>query len=178
MAEIVMNNAADNIKRTKLLVLSAILFAVSLVLSIIEGAFPPIFAATPGVKLGLSNIVVMYSLFFLRKGQAFTIAILKAVFVYITRGAVAGLLSLSGGLMSLLIMVILISIFKEKISYLMVSIFGALFHNIGQLTVVSIIYTNLYMWAYLPVLLVSGVLAGTATSVLLRFIFPALKKLG
>jgi heptaprenyl diphosphate synthase len=177
MAEAAMNNVAENIKRTKLIVLSALLFAVSLVLAIVEGAFPPIFAAVPGVKLGLSNIVVMYSLFFLRKGQAFTIAFLKSTFVYITRGAIAGLLSLSGGLGSLLIMILLIGIFKQKVSYLIVSIFGALFHNIGQLAIVSIIYTSLYMWAYLPVLLVAGVLAGTATSTLLRFIFPAFKKL-
>jgi len=120
----------------------------------------------------------MYSLFFLTKRQAFTVAILKAAFVFSTRGIIPAILSLTGGLFSLSVMIILLIIFKKKISYLILSIFGAVFHNIGQLFAVSFIYTSVYIWAYLPVLLVSGVLAGIATSTLLKFILPAFQRLG
>jgi hypothetical protein len=51
-------------------------------------------------------------------------------------------------------------IFKDKISYLIISIFGAVFHNLGQLAAVSLIYTSVYIWTYLPVLLIFGVIAG------------------
>jgi heptaprenyl diphosphate synthase len=167
----------SNIPKTKLLVLTALLFAVALVLSIAEHSFPPIFTAVPGVKLGLSNIPVMYALFFLDKKPAFMIAILKGFYVLITRGFIAGILSLSGGILSLLIMLLLYVIFRERISYFVLSIFGAVFHNIGQFTVISLIYTNIYLWVYLPVLLISGVLAGMATSVLLRLIMPAFNRM-
>jgi heptaprenyl diphosphate synthase len=166
-----------SLNKTRALTLTALLFALALVLSIVESSFPPLFTAAPGIKLGLSNIVVMYALFFLNKKQAFLIAILKAVFVYVTRGMVAGILSLCGGTLSLLVMILLMILFKEKVSYLVLSIFGALFHNIGQLAAVSFIYTSIYLWVYLPVLMISGVIAGIATSTLLRFILPAFKRL-
>ncbi|MDF2988088.1 MAG: putative rane protein [Eubacterium sp.] len=169
----------DNISRTKLMVLTALLFAVALVLSVVENSLPSIsfFLPVPGVKLGLSNIAVMYALFFLNRKPAFIIAVLKATFVLITRGPMAGLLSLSGGVLSVLVMTILIFVFKEKISYLILSIFGSITHNIGQFAVVSLIYSGIYLWAYLPILLISGVIAGIATSILLRFILPAFNRL-
>lgn len=162
---------------TQVMVLSSLIFATAIVLSIVENMLPPIVVAVPGVKFGLSNIAVMYALFFLGKKQAYTIAILKGFFTFATRGAVAGLLSLTGGILSLSIMLLLLLIFREKISYLVISIFGAVFHNIGQFIVIAFIYTGMNMWAYFPVLLVSGVVAGIVTSTLLRFILPAFKRL-
>ncbi|HEY5585404.1 MAG TPA: Gx transporter family protein [Ruminiclostridium sp.] len=172
-----MNKSTANLQKTKLLVLTALLFAIALVLSVVENSFPTISLPAPGVKLGLSNIAVMYALFFLGKKQAFTIAILKALFVFITRGPIAGLLSFSGGILSLVIMSLLILIFKDKISYFVLSIFGSIFHNVGQFITISFIYTNMYLWFYLPFLLIAGVIAGMATSTLLRFILPAFKRL-
>lgn len=165
-------------KTPKVMVLTAMLFAVAIVLAVVENILPPILVTVPGVKLGLSNIAVMYALFFVGKRQAFMIAVLKSFFVFITRGAVAALLSLSGGVLSLVIMVILMIVFKDKISYLIISISGSIFHNIGQFIAISFILTTVYIWAYLPILLISGVIAGIATATLLRFIFPALEKLG
>lgn len=174
----IQDKSSNSIKETKGLVLTGLLFAIAIVLSIIENSLPSIVIGVSGVKLGLSNIAVMYTLFFLTKQQAFIVAILKAFFVFLTRGLIAGALSLSGGITSLIVMIILMFIFKKKISYLIISIFGAVFHNIGQLFAVSFIFTSIYIWAYLPVLLVAGVLAGIATSTLLRFILPAFDKLG
>ncbi len=167
-----------DLKKSKIIVLTAMLFAVAIVLSIVENSLPPIVVTVPGVKFGLSNIAVMYALFFLGKKQAFAIAVLKSFFVFITRGIVAAFLSFFGGLLSLIIMIILMVVFKDKISYLVMSIFGAVFHNIGQFIAISFILVSVYIWAYLPILLISGVIAGIATATLLRFIFPAFKKLG
>lgn len=172
-----MNKAISDMPKTKLLVLTALLFAVALVLSIVENSLPTLPIAVPGIKLGLSNIAVMYALFFLDKKSAFMIATLKASFVLITRGPIAGLLSFCGGMLSLVIMSILLIIFKDKISYFVLSIFGSVFHNVGQFVAISLIYTNMYLWAYLPFLLIAGVIAGAATSTLLRFIIPAFKRL-
>lgn len=163
--------------KTQRMVLTALLFAVALVLSLVENALPALPLPVPGVKLGLSNIAVMYALFFLNKRDAYAIAVLKGVFVLITRGWVAGLLSLSGGLLSLTVMVLLFLLFREKISYLLLSIAGAIFHNAGQLAAVSVLYGTGYVLLYLPVLLPAGIAAGIVTATLLRFILPALQKL-
>lgn len=172
-----MNKSRSSMTKTKQLVLTALLFAIALVLSVVENSFPPISAGIPGIKLGLSNIAVMFALFFLYKRQALTIAVLKALFVLSTRGPVAGLLSLGGGALSIAVMSLMLLIFKERISYLILSILGSVSHNAGQFIIISILYTNMYLWVYLPVLLVAGVIAGIATSALLRFILPALNKL-
>jgi heptaprenyl diphosphate synthase len=169
---------SHNFNKVKQLVLTALLFAMAIVIAIVENTLPSLPAPVPGVKLGLSNIVVMYALFFLGGKKAYAIAVLKALFVFITRGLVAGILSFTGGVLSLTIMLLLILIFKDKVSYLIISISGAVFHNLGQFVAVSIIYTNLFMWPYIPILLISGVITGVLTATLLRLIMPAFKKLG
>ena len=171
------NKRIKNLNKTQMLVLTSMIFAAALVLAIVENMLPPLPIAVPGIKFGLSNIAVMYALFFLGKKEAYTIGILKSIFIFITRGGIAGLLSLSGGILSISVMILLIVLFKEKISYLIISIFGAVFHNIGQFLVITLIYTGINMWGYLPVLLISGLAAGIVTSTLLRFIMPAFQRL-
>lgn len=171
------NDRKKEWNKTQMLVLTSLIFAAALVLAVVEDMLPPLPIAVPGVKFGLSNIAVMYALFFLGKKQAYTIGILKSLFVFVTRGGIASLLSLSGGLLSITVMIILMTVFRERITYLIISIFGAVFHNVGQFIVISVIYTGMNMWAYFPVLLISGLAAGIVTSTLLRFIMPAFNRL-
>ena len=103
-----------NLSKTQSMVLAAMIFAVALVLSLVENMMPPLPIAVPGVKCGLSNIAVMDALFFLGKKQAYLIAILKGGFVFITRGIIAGALSLSGGILSITVMLLLLVVFREK----------------------------------------------------------------
>jgi heptaprenyl diphosphate synthase len=159
------------------LVLTGLLFAATVVLTIVED-FLQLPTPAPFVKIGLSNIVVMYTLFFLGKREAYLVGVLKALFVFITRGMVAGILSLGGGVLSITVMVLLMIVFKEHISYFILSIAGAVFHNLGQLAAVSLLYTNMLFIVHLPILLISGVVAGTVTATLLRVFLPAFKKLG
>lgn len=170
-------NKIKSMNKTHMLVLTSLLFAAALVLAIVENMLPPLPIAVPGVKFGLSNIAVMYALFFLGKKQAYTIGILKAAFVFVTRGGIAGALSLSGGILSITVMILLMVLFRTRITYLIISIFGAVFHNVGQFIVITVIYTGMNMWAYFPVLLISGLAAGIVTSTLLKFIMPAFNRL-
>lgn len=164
--------------KTQRLVLTSLFFAIAIILSVVENSLPPLPIAVPGVKFGLSNIAVMYVLFFIGRKEAYAVAMLKAVFVFATRGWIASVLSLSGGFLSISVMVVLLILFRDKISYLILSISGAIFHNVGQLIAVSIIYTNLYLLYFFPVLIITGILAGIVTSVLLNVIKPALKRVG
>lgn len=164
--------------KTKSLTFTAMIFAVALVLAIVENMLPPLPLALPGVKFGLSNIAVMYALFFVGTKKAYAIAILKGFFVFITRGIIAMSLSLTGGLLSVTIMTVCLILYKEKVSYMVLSILGGISHNIGQFLVIMILYAGVNMLPYLPVLLISGLIAGIMTSTLLKAILPALKRLG
>lgn len=68
-------------EKTRRVALMGLLFALSVVLSFLEGTLTPLLGLPPGVKLGLANVVVMYALFFLGRGSAFTLVLLKS-FLY------------------------------------------------------------------------------------------------
>ncbi|MEG0020210.1 MAG: Gx transporter family protein [Oscillospiraceae bacterium] len=164
-----------SMNKTKKMTTIALLFALAMVLSFVEGMITPLFALPPGVKLGLANIVVMYCMVYMGFGSAMQVSLLKAFFVFLTRGA--GFLSLLGGTFSIIIMFLLIKVFKDKINYYTLSVFGALFHNIGQLCGASIIFSNTAPMAYLPILSVSAVIMGLVTGATLKVVIPALKRL-
>jgi len=167
----------DRSNKTRKLVLTSILFAISLVLAWLESILPPLPIAVPGIKMGLSNIAVMYTLFFVGAKQAYGIAILKSGFVVITRGLIAGVFSLTGGILSVSVMLLILVFTKRNASYSIVSVFGAITHNIGQFIVISLLYAGTNVWFYFPVLLVFGVVTGLITAGILKVIIPAFKKL-
>ena len=83
---------------------TGMLFALAIALSYLESLVSPLLGLMPAIKLGLSNIVVMYALLFLRTRTALLLVVLKALFAFLTRGATAGFLSLCGGALSLGVM--------------------------------------------------------------------------
>ncbi len=167
-----------NFNKTRELVFTALLFVLALVLSIVERSFPILAGAIPGIKIGLSNIIVMYAAFFIGFKQAYLIAVLKALFVLIVTSPVSAVMSFCGGIASVTVMLILSKVFKDKISYLLLSIFGAISHNVAQLLAVQIFSRAFTIYYLLPILIVSGLIMGILTSIVLKFIFPALNKLG
>lgn len=151
--------------------LMGLLFALSLVLSFVESAFSG-FIPIPGIKPGLSNIVVMYCLFFLGKKEAYALGALKAFFVFLTRGPVGAVMSLSGGLLSVTVMLLLARGARDP---LFVSVCGGLSHNAGQLAAASVLLNSGMVFYYFPALAVAGVAMGVFTGVTLRLLTPYLK---
>lgn len=164
-------------QKTHEIALSGLLFALAMALSFIEGTLV-IPGLMPGMKLGLANIVVMYALFFMGLKQALFLDLLKALFVFLVSGWTAGFLSLCGGLLSLLVMWILYYHFPVRPTWFILSVCGALFHNIGQLLGASVILSSKMSLYYAPVMLILGLVMGAVTSVTLRAILPALGKIG
>lgn len=152
-----------------------LLFALSIVLSLAEGLVPPIVPAMPGIKLGLANIVTMYCLFYAGWRPACLVTLLKSGFVFLTRGFTAFLLSFTGGLCAVAVMLLLLSFKRRRPSYQMVSVCGAVMHNVGQLAAASLLLGT-FVFAYLPVLLLSGIAMGLVTGTLLRVVLPALRR--
>lgn len=152
--------------------LMGLLFALAMVFSYLE-SLVSIPGLLPGMRLGLSNLVTMYCLFFLGKSSGYTMAVLKAGFVVLTRGAVAGALSLSGGLLSVTAIVLLDYLSKHSLHYVTLSAVGAVFHNIGQLVVARFL-TSVFLYYYIPVLLLTGLAVGIMTGKLFIWIIPYL----
>lgn len=159
------------------LVMMAMIFALTVVLMVLEGMIPPVPALPPGVKLGLSNIMVMYCLFFFGKGEAVTLLLLKTLFVFLTRGATAFFMSFAGGFLSIFILILLLSLKKQKFSYIIISVCAAVGHNVGQLAASAVLMQSESVFYYAPVLVLSGVAMGVVTGTLLRVMLPAMQRL-
>lgn len=155
----------------------SLLFALALVFMFLENMIPPIPTLPPGVKLGLSNIVVMYTLFYFGNKDALFILLLKSAFVFLTRGMISFFMSLSGGLFSIFIMILLLSLKKREVSYIMVSVCAAVAHNFGQLVIASFLMKSTTVYFYLPVLLLSGIFMGLITGTMLKILMPAMTRL-
>ena len=163
--------------KTHEIALSGLLFALAMALSFVEGTLV-IPGLMPGMKLGLANIVVMYALFFMGGKQALVLDLLKALFVFLVSGWTAGFLSLCGGLFSLLVMWVLYDHFPVQPAWFILSVCGALAHNVGQLLGASVILSSAMSLYYAPVMLVFGLIMGSLTSITLRALLPALGRLG
>ena len=115
--------------KVKRLALMGLLFALAMALSFLESLLPALPMLPPGIRLGLSNIVTMYALFVLGPVSGYTIAVLKSLFVLLTRGAVAAAMSASGGIASVTVMLLLSLLPGIRRQYLLLSVFGPVHHQ-------------------------------------------------
>lgn len=153
---------------------TGLLFALALVMQFVESLVPSPFPMVPGIKLGLSNIVTMFCLFSMGVREALLIAVLKGLFAFMTRGPAAGILSLAGGLLSVLLMT---AVQKLGQSGGITSITGAVGHNLGQLAAECVMLKSAAALYYGPLLIISGVVMGTVTAYVLHILKPYLEKL-
>jgi heptaprenyl diphosphate synthase len=152
----------------------ALMLSMIFVIAIIEGMLPSL---PMHMRFGLSNVVTMYALFFLGRRPAFLLATMKSAFVLMTRGPIAALLSLCGGIFSLAAIALLAAA-KPGASYFILSITGAVTHNLAQLAAASAFLSANIMIVYLPVMLIVGVPTGSITALLFRAVMPALRAIG
>ena len=159
------------------LTVSAILAAAALATSFFERALTAGLPLPPGVKPGLSNVAVTFACAVLGLPYALAVTSIKAGFTLLTAGPTAALLSLCGGLLSVLTMFLLLKIRKNRLSYAGVSAVGGVMHNVGQLAAASALVGSAMYLNWLPILLLSGAGFGLLTGVILNAVMPVLMKL-
>ena len=163
---------------TKKIAFLGLMLAVIVVLLAFERMLPPLPFFPPNFKLGFSNIIVMFAIFFMGTRDAIVLGFLKSFFNMLMRGAVGGLISLAGGMLSIGVIAGLIWVSRGKMSVLSLSIMGAIFHNIGQIVVAVIILQSpqLFMF-FLPTLLVAGVIMGSLTGICAKALMPVFERI-
>ena len=157
-------NSKSKLTTQKLTRLS-LLAAAAVVLGYIEGILTAFAPLPPGVKLGLANTVVLYSLYTLGVSGSIILIILKVVLTGFMSGnlAAAFLYSMAGAVLSLLSMMLVKKLGGDKVSIVGVSVVGAVFHNVGQLLVAALILNTPGIMFYVFVLMISAVITGTLT---------------
>lgn len=147
-------------KRLRKLVFLSLLVSLGLALSIIESMIPLPFAM-PGMKLGLANMVCLVTLVVFGSKEALVVAILRSLTFALATGSVSGLFySLTGAILSTLVMSIVYKYFSNYFSLIGISVFGAIFHNVGQISVASMIMENIRIFSYLPIMTLVSMFTG------------------
>ncbi|NLZ70074.1 MAG: Gx transporter family protein [Clostridiaceae bacterium] len=159
------------------LALGGVLFSLTLVLTWLDSHLPPLLPIIP-TRYGLANIVVMFTLLFVSVRLGASLVLLKAGFAFLIRGAMAGGISLAGGTVSLIILLLLCRPCRNgRVSLLLYSVFSAVAHNLGQALMLVIFYSSLPILQLLPLLLIDGVISGAVTGLLLGLLLPLLPRM-
>ena len=144
--------------KTKQLTTLGLSVALALILSYVESLLPPL-VAVPGVKVGLPNIVILFLLYRYGWKEAGAVSLIRLLLsAALFTGFAAFFYGLAGAALSLLGSALLKR--SDRFSSLGVSVAGGVLHNLGQVALAALVLESGFLFAYLPVLLLSGTVAG------------------
>ena len=156
--------------------LSGLLVALMLVLGYVESMIP-LNAGVPGIKLGLSNGVLIFAVYMLDIPTAYSLMALKVLLSgLLFAGPSAMAYAFAGGLLSLTCMCLLSRV--RGVRPFVVSIVGGVMHNVGQVGLAMIILHTANLAYYLAVLTVVGAACGLLTGVCAEAVMKHLRHTG
>lgn len=160
--------------KTKKVAFLGLSIALAMILSFVESQIPAL-VAIPGIKVGLPNLVMVFLLYRVGWKETVIVSIVRILLVSMLFGNVQTLtFSVAGALLSLLSMILLKKL--NWFSPITVSIVGGIFHNVGQIIAACIWTETAQVALYLPVLLVSGTIAGAVIGLISGMLVKRLEK--
>ena len=145
----------------------------AMLLSFVESRIPPL-TAIPGIKMGLANIAVMFTLYKLGTREAMAVSAVRVVLIALLFGsAVSFLYSLAGAVLSFAVMLLMrrLRLFSE----VGISVAGGVCHNIGQIVMACILLETNVIVYYLPFLLLSGTVTGVLIGITSALLIKRIK---
>ena len=144
-----------------------------MILSYVESQLPALLAI-PGMKLGLTNIVVLFALYAMDSKAAAFINLVRILLVALLFGTALSLaFSLAGGILSFLVMFLLKK--TDRLGITGVSAAGGVSHNIGQILVAMVAMNTKAIALYLPVLWITGIFSGVLIGIIGSIIVSRVK---
>lgn len=163
-----------NTFNTRRITYISLFVALATVLNILERTIV-IPGASPGIKLGLANIVTLLAIMMLGSRDAIIIVAVRCFLGALVGGnPISFLFSITGGMLSILVMVTMWRYLNNYVSIVSISMVGAVFHNIGQLFVASLLIHNFSVYVILPILMISAIITGYLVGIITKQIYKAL----
>jgi len=142
----------------------AMLMAMAIALAVLESFIPSF--SIPGIKFGFANIIILLTLYEFGILDALIVNLGRVFVANLVRGTIFQMgffMSLTGALLSMVVMWVLIKCFK-KLTPIAVSVVGAVFHITGQFIIAISFLGTVNILYYAPILLLvavgSGILVG------------------
>lgn len=153
----------------KRMVILSLYTAIALIIFTIEAALPEL-VPIPGIKLGLANIITLFVLSHYSAKEALLVLLIRIFLASIFIGQIVSFLySLCGGVLAWCGMVVVHKIVGKQYIYF-TSIIGGVFHNVGQILAAFYILKLTGIFAYLPYLIISGIITGLFTGIVCWFV--------
>lgn len=144
--------------KTRKIAYLGVFLALALILSYVESLIPFYFGI-PGVKLGLTNLIVVVMLYCTGTKEAFGVSVARILLAGFLFGNLFSILySLAGGVLSFIVMCLLKK--TGRFHVISVSVTGGISHNIGQLIAAAFVVETYDIFYYMPFLLIAGVATG------------------
>ena len=152
----------DARKVSRRVALCGLLLALMLVLGFFESLLPS--GSIPGIKLGLSNGVLIFAVYLLGIPTAAALMVLKVLLSGFLFGGVSAMLyAFAGGVLSLLVMSLLSRV--KGLHPVTVSMMGGAAHNVGQVGMAMLMLQTKQLLYYMAVLILVGLACGALTGV-------------
>ena len=159
--------------RTRRVALCGLLIAMMLVLGFVESRIP-INVGIPGIKLGLSNGVLIFAVYMLDLPTAWMLMALKVALSGLLFGGFNTIMyALAGGVLSMLCMSMLSRV--KGMHPITVSMAGGVAHNVGQVALAMIILQTPHLLYYMAVLMLVGLACGALTGIVASSVMKHLK---
>ena len=151
------------------LVLLALLTAIALTIFLLEAQIPPLLPV-PGMKLGLANIVTVFTVFLLGSREGCLVLAARIFLGAVFAGTFSTILySAAGGTLAILTTIALKPILRENQLWV-AGCAGAVAHSIGQMAVAVWVSGTLGLLAYLPILIAVSIVTGLFTGLCAQFL--------
>ncbi len=154
----------------------ALLTAIALTIFMVEAQLPVV-TVVPGIKLGLANIVTVYAMFTFGPGDTLVILAARIFLGAVFSGQMMTLIySAAGGFLSWCVLLLLRKLLDRRQIWLCSPVAGV-FHNLGQLLAAAAVMKTWTVLAYLPYLMLAGIIAGLFTGAAAQALLNRLERL-
>ncbi len=149
--------------------LLGLLTAVALTIFLVEAQLPPVLPV-PGVKLGLANIVTVFTVFALGPGEGILVLAARIFLGAVFCGNFSSILySAAGGACAIAVTIALRRILTRK-QLFVAGCLGAMAHSVGQIAMAALVLGTASVFVYLPVLLAVSLVTGLFTGLCAQFL--------
>lgn len=155
--------------KTKKLTTLALLSAIALTIFMVEAQIPsPV--PIPGVKLGLANIVTVFTVFALGPKEGAAVLAVRVFLGAVFAGNFSTIFySAAGGACAIAVTILLRKILTKKQLWV-AGCLGAVAHSVGQMSMAVLLTQTPGLIVYLPVMIVISIVTGLFTGLCAQFL--------
>lgn len=162
--------------KTRRITTLALLSAIALTIFVLESQIPPL-VPIPGVKLGLANIITVFTVFAFRGRDGAAVLSVRVFLGAVFAGNFSTIFySAAGGILAIAVTIGLKRILKDDQLWV-AGVLGAIAHSIGQMIMAVIITRTPGLVSYLPFMLVCSIITGIFTGLCAQFVLKRGEKL-